>query len=225
MTYRSKTKYPPILMSNQWFYSDNSGSQAGPVSENTLHEKITSGEVAQSALVWQEGMPDWVPATSIEALQIKAVPQPQITSAPNEKSSNPYASPQAELDYGSSTETKRDVKSILFSFQGRIPRRTYWGYSLGVSFIFLCVIGGMIAPFILQEKEPPSAIWFAIVILYIPMVWINLALQAKRWHDRDKSGWWICINFIPYIRGIWSFIENGCLRGTHGPNQYGQDPT
>ncbi|TGR16409.1 DUF805 domain-containing protein, partial [Mesorhizobium sp. M8A.F.Ca.ET.197.01.1.1] len=47
---------------------------------------------------------------------------------------------------------------------------------------------------------------------------------AKRWHDRNKSGWWTLIGLIPIIGGIWLLIELGILEGTRGANQYGPDP-
>jgi uncharacterized membrane protein YhaH (DUF805 family) len=56
-------------------------------------------------------------------------------------------------------------------------------------------------------------------------VFIWLAVAAKRWHDRGKSGWWTLIVLVPFIGGIWMFVEAGCLRGTVGPNNYGPDPT
>jgi uncharacterized membrane protein YhaH (DUF805 family) len=52
-----------------------------------------------------------------------------------------------------------------------------------------------------------------------------MAIYVKRWQDRDKSGWWILIGFVPIIGGIWAFVECGCLRGTMGDNRYGPDPT
>jgi uncharacterized membrane protein YhaH (DUF805 family) len=30
---------------------------------------------------------------------------------------------------------------------------------------------------------------------------------------------------IPLVGAIWTFVECGCLRGTVGPNNYGEDPT
>ncbi len=63
------------------------------------------------------------------------------------------------------------------------------------------------------------------VVLYILMVWTGICISGKRWHDRDKSAWWICISFIPLVGPIWAFVENGCLRGTEGDNTYGADPT
>ncbi len=46
----------------------------------------------------------------------------------------------------------------------------------------------------------------------------------KRYHDRNKSGWWVLIVFVPVIGGLWYLIECGFLRGTPGPNNYGPDP-
>lgn len=63
------------------------------------------------------------------------------------------------------------------------------------------------------------------LLVAIPYIWSSIALQVKRWHDRGKSGAMVLINLIPYIGGIWAFVECGCLRGTCGQNQYGQDPT
>ena len=61
--------------------------------------------------------------------------------------------------------------------------------------------------------------------LMIALIWASLAINVKRWHDRDKSGLWILIGVIPILGPIWNFIETGCLRGTVGPNRFGNDPT
>lgn len=49
-------------------------------------------------------------------------------------------------------------------------------------------------------------------------------MQIKRWHDLDKSGWWVLINFIPIVGGLWCLVECGFLKGTVGPNRFGPDP-
>jgi uncharacterized membrane protein YhaH (DUF805 family) len=28
------------------------------------------------------------------------------------------------------------------------------------------------------------------LLVYLLLLWPSLAVVAKRWHDRDKSGWW-----------------------------------
>jgi uncharacterized membrane protein YhaH (DUF805 family) len=62
------------------------------------------------------------------------------------------------------------------------------------------------------------------LVLLIALIWISLALQVKRWHDRDKSGWWGLIQLVPAIGPIWFLIECGFRKGTTGANQYGPDP-
>ncbi|MBR0649753.1 DUF805 domain-containing protein [Roseomonas terrae] len=121
-----------------------------------------------------------------------------------------------------------------FSFQGRIRRKTWWlGYVL-VS-IAISVLGTVLDisfGFISLEDASPADGYayqtqgvgpFSLLAL-IPLIWGGLAGQVKRWHDRDKSGWFVLINFIPLVGAIWSFIELGFLRGTPGPNRFGPDP-
>ena len=86
---------------------------------------------------------------------------------------------------------------------------------------FYAVIFGL--AFAFGEDHPATTA--GILVLYIPLVWASLAIQVKRWHDVDKSGWWVLINFVPCIGGLWALIENGFFRGTIGPNQFGPDPT
>jgi len=62
------------------------------------------------------------------------------------------------------------------------------------------------------------------LILSSVLIWPALALHVKRWHDRNKSGWWVLINLVPVAGIIWAIIEIGHLQGTVGPNQYGDDP-
>ena len=61
-------------------------------------------------------------------------------------------------------------------------------------------------------------------IIALAIVWLSVCLQAKRWHDRDKSAWWMLIAIIPFIGDVWVLIECGFRRGTGGPNRFGDDP-
>jgi uncharacterized membrane protein YhaH (DUF805 family) len=121
-----------------------------------------------------------------------------------------------------------------FSFEGRIRRQTWWlGYVLpliGLSIVSTALDFGF--GFItLQDAAPVDGYGFETtgvgvfgLLSLVPMVWGGLAGQVKRWHDRDKSGWFVLVNFIPFIGAIWAFVETGCLRGTVGPNRFGPDP-
>lgn len=137
---------------------------------------------------------------------------------------SPYQPPNAASLPPQGGATALTPKQILFSFQGRIPRRTYWLWAILSAVAFMVVIGILGA--ILGQSEKTQGIFGVLaVILYIPLIWCSLALQIKRWHDRDKPGTWVLINLIPLVGGIWAFVEVGCLRGTFGPNNYGEDPT
>jgi uncharacterized membrane protein YhaH (DUF805 family) len=135
---------------------------------------------------------------------------------------NPYVAPQTDIGMRIETpEAQRsDLTWLLFSFEGRIPRRTYWGVNLLMGLVTALIFGVVVALTAAQ-----TTFWILFLLLLVPMYWISFAVSAKRWHDRDKSGWWQLIGLVPYIGGIWILIECGCLRGTVGPNMYGHDPT
>ncbi len=104
---------------------------------------------------------------------------------------------------------------ILFSFQGRIKRSQWWVFHLLLPLLFI----GIAIPLALLKMA--LAVFFFIAI--VP-AWCICALDIKRWHDRDKSGWWMFIIFFPIIGQIWALIELGFLPGTEGKNTYGRQP-
>ena len=63
-----------------------------------------------------------------------------------------------------------------------------------------------------------------LIVFIVAATWISIAVAVKRYHDRNKSGWWVLIVLVPVIGGLWYLIECGFLRGTVGPNNYGPDP-
>ena len=107
---------------------------------------------------------------------------------------------------------------ILFGFRGRIPRKTYWLYGVLGMIGFAFVTGALLAIAGVPENV-------ASLVPNLLILWPSFAISIKRWHDRDKSGWWVLINFIPLIGWIWALVQNGFLRGTEGPNRFGADLT
>ena len=110
-----------------------------------------------------------------------------------------------------------DYKKLLFSFEGRINRKPYWMFILAVIAVAFVLVG---VSLVIGE----NAGMILLVLFQILILWSALAVQAKRWHDRDKSAWWLLMNLIPVIGPIWVFVEAGCLRGTEGQNRFGPDP-
>ena len=114
-----------------------------------------------------------------------------------------------------------DWKYLFTSFDGRINRKPFW-----LSIVVLIAIGivASILDLILGTFSAESGIGIIGGIVSLIMIYPSLALYAKRWHDRGKSGWWSLIIFIPLIGAIWILVELGFLRGNEGPNNYGNDP-
>lgn len=139
---------------------------------------------------------------------------------------DPYKAPQAQI-YNQTPATPKTWSDILFSFEGRIPRRTYWGATLMMTGIVIAIVFTVVFALNIRsvEKLLGGTALLILIPFYLCLIYSGLAVGVKRWHDRGKSGWWTLIAFVPYIGGIWQFIECGCLRGTQGPNQYGEDPT
>ena len=82
----------------QWYYSKN-GSQIGPIDQNELLTKISSGEMLQSDLVWREGMADWLPVSKVNELIMTTQSRPAIPSVANVGNGmrTPYAPPATQM--------------------------------------------------------------------------------------------------------------------------------
>ena len=117
---------------------------------------------------------------------------------------------------------------FLFGFDGRLSRQPYWLALLAVLLvdsITFGIIGGfelLDGDTLAVERKGSSRLWALSVVP--ASLWIGLVLSVKRWHDRNKSGRWVLINLVPVVGWLWHLIECGFLRGTIGPNRFGQDP-
>jgi uncharacterized membrane protein YhaH (DUF805 family) len=113
-----------------------------------------------------------------------------------------------------------NILAVLFSFSGRIGRAQYWlGYFVQIALtalLWMCLLTG--------QAQQNFGLLLVALALAPPVIWIGFAVMAKRYHDRNKSAWWILIAFIPLVGPIWQLVELGLLRGTDGSNDYGPDP-
>lgn len=122
------------------------------------------------------------------------------------------------------------------SFNGRIGRRTWWlAYVLPlVLFAAVAAVADIALGFVrVVERDAVPLDGLAVelegigpfgVASLVLTVLGGLAGQVKRWHDRDRPGWWVLINLVPLVGPIWALVEVGFLRGTPGPNRFGPDP-
>ena len=111
----------------------------------------------------------------------------------------------------------------LFAFGGRICRQKFWLMQAVISLasISLAVCVGVIS---FLSGNLQTMVVGSIATLWIGGTWwMILAVSAKRWHDRGKSGWWSLIMLIPMVGPIWALIELGFLKGDYGYNRYGHE--
>jgi len=127
------------------------------------------------------------------------------------------------------------MQGLLFSFDGRVNRAKFWLVVLATDIVVFVLFGILAALTGINMDMPadgsmPSLGGAGLIggliglLIFVLAVWIGLAMGVKRYHDRNKSGWWVLIALVPVIGGLWYLIECGFLRGTAGPNQYGADP-
>ena len=122
------------------------------------------------------------------------------------------------------------MTKLLFSFQGRANRAKFWLVALGIFVIEIILFAALLGP-VMTSADPQQALAgigpIAPIVMFVFVVvaaWVSLAVGVKRFRDRNKSGWWVLVNFVPLIGNLWYLIECGFLRGTPGPNDYGPDP-
>ena len=114
-------------------------------------------------------------------------------------------------------------------FSGRSRRKEYWMFTLGsviVSVILYGIIGASIGLGNPEDTGSLALMSGAGIILLVFAVAIfipSLAVQVRRFHDQDKSGWFILLNLVPYVGWIVVLVMM-CIDGTRGPNRFGPDP-
>jgi uncharacterized membrane protein YhaH (DUF805 family) len=103
--------------------------------------------------------------------------------------------------------------SNYVNFSGRACRSEFWWWTLFVSLVMLgtIIIDG------LSGVPVTYLIW--LLATFLP----SLAVQIRRLHDLDKSGWFWLFNLIPLVGPIILLVWF-CTKGTDGPNSYGPDP-
>ena len=112
-----------------------------------------------------------------------------------------------------------DYKQFYLSAEGRVNRKQWWLWLvlpltvIGIVLVFIDMATG--------RYNPEMGIGLFSSIFALLSLIPGVIVYIKRFHDRDKSGWWVLIGLIPLIGPLWLLIECGFLKGTAGPNRFG----
>ena len=100
-----------------------------------------------------------------------------------------------------------------FNFKDRASRSEYWYFQLLVTPIFIWA----------QFPSDDNQILILQLILVFGLLIPAVAVGVRRFHDKDKSGWWILISLVPYI-GSFIILIMLIEKGTEGTNRFGNYP-
>lgn len=105
------------------------------------------------------------------------------------------------------------LNDLLFGFKGRIRRRDWWLWSIGVSMAWTAVFTAVAAALfgiswttsLLGGPELPRGWAFTAfsLVTFLPLLWVQAALAAKRAHDRNHEA--LIAAGLTVLGGIVSF--------------------
>lgn len=98
-----------------------------------------------------------------------------------------------------------------FNFNGRASRSAYWWFSL-----FLFILGFVIGVIVVVASASKGIQYGLNAVTFV----LGLALQVRRLHDINRSGFWSFIGLIPIV-GVIVLLVFDCQPGTPGPNRFG----
>jgi len=102
-------------------------------------------------------------------------------------------------------------------FSGRSRRKEYWLFQLLLLTVYMAFT------FAFSSQSEDAGFGALAFIAGLALVIPSIAVAVRRMHDIGKSGWWLCVGFIPIIGGIWQ-LALLLTAGNRGPNRYGPDP-
>lgn len=107
-------------------------------------------------------------------------------------------------------------------FRGRARRSEYWLFVLFNNIVIWLATG---LAYLLRDSAPTAVTLITgLSGLYSLFILLpSLAVLVRRLHDRDLSGWFYFISFIPVIGAIILLVQM-CKDGTPGVNRFGPSP-
>lgn len=106
-------------------------------------------------------------------------------------------------------------------FQGRSRRKEYWMFTLGV--VIVAILVAFVEVALGLDGSVGDSYGPLTLLLLLAIIIPGIAVQVRRFHDQDKSGWFVLIGLIPFVGSLIVFVFM-CLAGTDGPNRFGPDP-
>lgn len=177
------------------------------------NEPLQHGMIIPHEKEEQQGQPS--PATKSDPLVMDKHEdtEQKVTASTSQQTpvTSTILSPDDTNDTDDDTDLNDDIKEGYFNnyfvkqfigkyldFSSTISRERFW---LAYLYYMLVLIGAVAVDIILGD-------WFFIITSMVSLVLAipSIALQVRRLHSINKSGWWILISVIPGIGAIWLLV-------------------
>lgn len=106
-------------------------------------------------------------------------------------------------------------------FDGRAQRPEFWWWILFVT--LLQIAASIVLTLLLVIFQNAGFLqWLGVLIFMVVLLAVilpSIAVSVRRLHDRDLSGWWYLLGFVPFgniVLLVWYVLP-----GTPGPNRFG----
>ncbi|MBR4177716.1 MAG: DUF805 domain-containing protein [Bacilli bacterium] len=114
-------------------------------------------------------------------------------------------------------EALKEFFNNYANFNGRTSRKTFWLTVLGIFIVSFVV--GFVAGFIGGVINNAMITTVITSIYYLAVLVPSLAIDIRRLHDINKSGWWLLICFVPFVGSIILLVFM-CLPSVDEGNNY-----
>lgn len=116
------------------------------------------------------------------------------------------------------------VVNLLFRTKGRFSRKSYRIARLGIA---ACYFGVYL--FTMQVRAAMTSVnpWqllaelVTVLLIMSLILWCDVAITIKRWHDLGKPAWWALLGLVPVVGWLGQSVVCMSRNGTPGVNRYG----
>jgi len=106
------------------------------------------------------------------------------------------------------------VRDNYANFEGRARRKEYW------MFVLINTIISFVLGFVDGIISGPEG-WVLGVVYTLAVMIPSIAVSVRRFHDINKSGWWVLgLSLFVVVGWIWGFVL-ACQDSDIGDNSYG----
>lgn len=188
------------------------------IPENTTvcpycNEPLQNGTSISHEMEEQQGQPSPVTKSTPIVMDEHEGTERNVTTSTSQPTpvTGTLLSPDDTNDTDDDTDLNDDIKEGYFNnyfvkqfigkyldFSSTIGRERFW---LAYLYYMLVLIGAVAVDIILGD-------WFFVITSMVSLVLAipSIALQVRRLHSINKSGWWILISVIPVIGAIWLLV-------------------